>query len=355
MPDRRDFLASVAATAVAGSARPAQPVAERLNVDALCYDPELSEEKISRAIAGGLNVAVFDLALSPRDYESAVRELARWTDRFASAGSRVVCVRRAEDAPAALREGRLGVILACQDASILGSPFGDYEATLSMFHSLGLRVLQLTHNLRTHWGDSFMEKRDGGLSRAGADLVVAMNRLGMLVDLSHCSRLTLLDAVAVSAKPCVVTHAGCAALAPTARNKSDEEILALGASGGFFGVFDMTTWLTDKPKASLETVLDHVDHAARLIGADHIGFGSDGALDSLDAAAEVARMAGVQRANAGGPSAEWPVVHVRVPELNAPNRLQALATGLARRGYTSDQIDGIVGGNFMRVFRASSG
>ena len=368
MTSRRDFVAAGAAGLLTAALSPAgissaAAVPVRLDrqdsphrIDALCYSTApIDADDVKAAVAGGLTAAVIDLFGYPRDYASASQELARWTARFADPGFSVRPIRQAADFDLAKRERRLGVVLASQDASILGVPSGEYAQTLRMFHALGLRVLQLSHNNRTVWAESYMEKRDGGLSLAGAALVGLMNETGVIVDLSHCSRQTLLDAVERSAKPCAVTHAGCRALAPTARNKSDEEIRALGRGGGFFGVYNMTTWLTDKPTASLATVLDHIDHAVQLIGAAHVGFGSDGAISRLDAAAETARMARVQAFNKSGPSFEWPVRHVRVPELNAPDRLSALGEGLAKRKYSDADIAGIVGGNFVRLFAAVCG
>lgn len=347
---RRTFLGGLAASALAPISAQA---AERrhFHLDALSYLlEELSPTTVQAALDGGLDAAVLDLFAFPREPEPTAKELANWAKRVADPAMKVMLVRRSADFAAAREAGKLGIVLASQDASILGAAMGNFERRLKAYHDQGLRVLQLTHNERTPFADSYMEKRDGGLSRSGARLVGLMNQLGMMIDLSHCSRQTLFDTVAASTKPCIVTHAGCKALAPTARNKSDDEIRAIGKSKGFFGIFNMTVWLTNGPAASMSTVLDHIDHAVQLIGADHVGFGSDGALDSLDSKAETDRMARVQRSNAGGPSAEWPVRHVRVPELNAPDRMSRLADALAARRYSDAQIAGIVGGNFLRIF-----
>ena len=367
MPTRRDFIYRLAASGVLasqtlslttpmarGKVLPRSDSAQGIKVDMLCYESNLTSQMIDNVIRAGLTAVVFDLALWPREYAGAVRELALWAERFGQWGDKVLSVRQASDFKRAEQEHKLGIVLACQDATILGAA-SSFEAPLHMFHALGLRVLQLTHNQRTQWGDSFMEKKDGGLSRAGEQLVSAMNRLGMIIDLSHCSPQTLFDAVQVSKQPCAVTHAGCKALAPTARNKSDDEIKALGRAGGLFGVYNMTTWLTTDPTASLKTVIEHIDHAVQLIGPSQVGFGSDGALDQLNAVGEATRMGNVQKANNGGPSAEWPVRHIRVPELNAPGRLTALAEGLSRRGYSDTDIDGIIGGNFVRLFQRVCG
>lgn len=328
---------------------------DMISIDMLCTSPEIAESAIKNLVAAGMTAAVFDIPLYPREHDGAIREFTRLDKFFREAVWPVTRVLNSADLAHAKKSGKVGIILACQDASILGPASGDFTANLKTFYELGLRVLQLTHNDRTPYGDSFMESRDGGLSNAGRELTSNMNATGVMIDLSHCSRLTLLDAVAASSKPCVVTHAGCKELAATARNKSDEEIKAVANRGGVFGVYDMTTWLTDKPSASLDTVLDHIDHVAHLVGPEHVGFGSDGALDQLDADAEVKRMSPVQANHAGGPSFEWPVRQVRVPELNSPSRLHALAEGLAKRGYSFSEISGIVGGNFARLFQTVCG
>lgn len=363
--NRRSFIGSLASAALVAKlplSIPAQNIenksdskTSKIHIDSLCYAEGsvtgFKPELVENVIQGGLTTAVFDIGIYPREFAAAEKELTRWFAKFKEPGTRLLSVLKADDFERASKEKMLGIVLACQDATILGTSLGDWEGNLNLFHKYGLRVLQLTHNARTHWGDSFFEKRDGGVSLAGEQLILKMNQLGMIVDLSHCSPNTLLDAIQISKKPCIVSHAGCRALAPTKRNKSDEEIRALGKNSGYFGVFNMTTWLTSAPTADLNTVIDHIDHAAQLIGADKIGFGSDGGLEKLDAPTELARMARVQKGNAGGPSAEWEVKHVRVPELNAPNRLTALAEGLSKRGFSDTQIDGITGKNFVQLFK----
>ncbi len=358
--DRRDFVKLTGAAALAGLVPYSFGADNSLSstavsVDSLCYDFELKPEALTDAQRAGLTVAVFDLGIYPRNPSNAMQELGEWQNRFRKYHDTVRRVLMADDFAAAKRERKLGIVLACQDASILGIATDEWESKLDAYYGLGLRMLQVTHNERTAWGDSFMEKHDGGLSRGGEALVQAMNERGMIVDLSHCSRQTLLDAVQVSKKPCVVSHAGCRALANTARNKSDEEIKALGARSGYFGVFNMGCWLTDKPAVTMNTVGEHIDHAVQLIGADHVGIGTDGALSRIDAEAEVKRMQQVQKNNAGGPSFEWPVSQVRVPELNAPNRMNAVAEFLLKRGYKDADVRGIIGGNFVNVFRQVCG
>lgn len=361
MPDRRQFLltglGAVAAAALnppAHAEAPNAPPLGRIAIDALVPDGPHFDP--APAIAAGLTCCVLDMAMYPRGFDEAVRALAEWSWTFRRPDSPLIKVLTAADVERAKRERKLAIVLACQDASILGPSTGSVAPTnlqnLNLFFDLGLRVLQLTHNEQNALGASFREKRDSGLSRLGESVVGEMNRLGMLIDLSHCGSQTTLQAIELSAKPCAITHAGCRALHPSARNKNDDEIRAVAEKGGFFGVYNMTLWMTDAPTASIETVLDHIDHAVKIAGVEHVGFGSDHSVLAGDDPAEtLAGMRGYAQRNLGLPGAEKIPNHVFAAELNGPDRLARLADGLARRGYKENEIDGIVGGNFLRVLR----
>jgi membrane dipeptidase len=218
-------------------------------------------------------------------------------------------------------------------------------------------VLQLTHNERNAIGDSFRERSDAGLSLLGERVVAEMNALGMLIDLSHCGDRTTLEAIRLSRRPCAVTHAGCRALLETGRNKSDGEIRALAERGGFFGVYSMSLWLTDRDRSSVDDVIDHIEHAVRVGGIDLVGYGSDGPVLADDTPPEelLQGIAAYTRRNAGLPGSERTPKHVIVQELNTPRRLAILAQGLARRGHAEGSIEKILGGNFARVFREACG
>jgi|CXWL01.1.fsa_nt_gi membrane dipeptidase len=353
--DRRAALFGLAAATAAVStparAQPRQP----LGVDMLCYGPASERGAFEALRDTGDTAIVLDLGAFPRVYDRAKAELEALNAMESEPSGPIRIVRVSADFERARAERRLPVVLASQDASILGTAFEDFRGRLTEFHGLGLRVLQLTHNQRTPFGDGFMEPRDGGLSMAGAHLVRHMNETGVMVDLSHCSRNTLLDVAEITTKPLLISHAGVHALAPTRRNKTDEEIALVAQSGGVFGVFGLTTWLTNGPDGGGARVLDHIAYVAERFGAQHVGFGSDGLPDRVDAAAETERMGRVQQANAGGPSAEWPVQHTRAAEFNIPGRMTALRTALRRCGFSRGDASAIAGGNFMRVFAASVG
>ncbi|HTQ81253.1 MAG TPA: membrane dipeptidase [Thermoanaerobaculia bacterium] len=313
------------------------------------------------ALAAGLSGAVCDLPIFPRNFPSAVAAFAEWNTAFGRQGSGFLKVERAADLARAKQEERFAVILGCQDAAILDSStysVNDYNlGNLRLFHALGLRVLQLTHNERNALGDSFREKTNTGLSRLGERVVEEMNTLGMLIDLSHCGDQTTLEAIRLSKRPCAFTHAGCRALYPTLRNKPDSLIRELADHGGTMGIYNMSLWLTEKPEATIDALLDHIDHVVRVAGIEHVGFGSDGPVlgVTLSAADELAGMQAYAKKNLGLPGAERIPQHVTVRALDSPRRLALLADGLARRGYKEDAIEKFLGGNFARVLREAVG
>jgi len=179
-----------------------------------------------------------------------------------------------------------------------------------------------------------------------------MNQARILVDLSHCGEQTTLDAIRHSQRPCAFTHAGCRALIGTERNKTDQQIRALAEKGGVLGIFNMSCWLTERERPTLDDVLEHVDHAVKIAGIDHVGFGSDGPMTGVQRLAE--ELAGhVQFSQSRSARTIYTrrPTHVRVPELNGSQRLLVLAEGLSQRGYRTSEIEKIIGGNFFRLFR----
>lgn len=349
--NRRHVLAGLSSLLVTGRAV-AQSGSLPYRMDALCFESASNVEAFRKVLdQNEMDAVVLDMVRYPRTETTAREELKSLSALEAEVESPIRIVRRGTDFGKAKREGRLAVVVASQDASILGHGMTDWRSVLEEFKSLGLRVVQLTHNRRTAFGDSFMERRDGGLSRAGKSLVEAMNSRGMLVDLSHCSELTVYDAAKASTAPVAMTHVGLKEIAPTARNVSSKAVRAVADTGGFIGVFGLTTWLTTDADLDKEHILSHFRTLRNLVGAEHIAFGSDGYLAGSAADKETERMAIVQRNNAGGPSAEWSVHHTRYAPLNGPDRMARLHDLLVGGGFTAAEADQVCGLNVRRVLR----
>ena len=232
-----------------------------------------------------------------------------------------VRVNGPNDLARARQENKIGIILGMQDANHLRT-----VDDVDEFHRLGQRLTQLTYNSSNRLGDGCKVSHDKGLTGFGAEVVVRMNAIGMAIDVSHCGLRTSLDAISASKKPVLITHSNCRALAPgIARCKPDEVIRAAARSGGVLGITAVRHFVRGKDPVTLEDVLDHFDHAVSLTGVEHVGVGSDFALDPHPA--------------------------YDIPGLNNANRIYELTEGLLRRGYTSAHLSLMLGGNFQRALQ----
>lgn len=207
-------------------------------------------------------------------------------------------------------------------------------------------MIQLTYNDRNQAGDGCTEPSPRGLTSFGRDLIAAMNELGVLVDLSHCSEPTTLDAIDASHSPVAVTHAFCRALSDHDRGKSDEIIRAIGAAGGYFGIVLVPFFLSDEA-ASLDDFLRHIDHVVELIGPRHVGIGSDWGQDfpaSINALLnEEMRRFGFRQEH----RVDW---NAKIDGFSDWREWPNLTRALVAAGYSDVDIEGFLGANFLRVF-----
>ena len=218
---------------------------------------------------------------------------------------------------------------------------------VALFHGLGQRVSQLTYNARNLIGTGSTDRVDGGLSDFGTSIVERMNEVGMAVDVSHCGDQTSLDAFEVSKQPVLVTHSNVRALAGGhVRCKPDSVIDAVGKAGSVFGITGVRMFVKPDEPTTLEHVLDHFDYVARRIGIEHVGIGSDIDLYGYDDM-PAADMKNLRAAYTKGKYAFREKIDV--DEIAHPERVFSLAEGLVGRGYSDEDIEGVLGGNFRRV------
>jgi membrane dipeptidase len=230
-------------------------------------------------------------------------------------------VRSCADIVAVKRSGRVGILFGMQNSEHFRS-----AADVSLFYGKGQRISQLTYNSNNRLGSGCGVRKDTGLSAFGADIVTAMDACGMAIDVSHASERTTLDAIEASTKPLLITHANCRALVRHPRCKSDQVIRAMARKGGVMGITEVGVFLSNRRRPSIEDVLDHFDHVTRLVGIEHIGIGSDAALDDGRT-----------------------LPHLEVHGLRQSQRVFDLTAGLVRRGYSDDAITAILGANFQRA------
>jgi membrane dipeptidase len=274
-------------------------------------------------------------------YESAMQFFAQWNSFIAGNDDRMMRIDSAGDFARVKGSGKLGILLGLQNAAHFRRP-----DDVDTFFGIGQRVSQLTYNSRNLIGNGSTERRDEGLSDFGVAIVERMNKVGMAVDVSHCGDRTTLDAFEVSKQPVLITHSNCRALVPGhPRVKTDEAIRAMAKSGGVMGITAVRMFVRDKEPTTVEHVLDHFDHVAKLVGPEFLGVGSDIDLDGYeDMPPEINKQLRASYKGSYGFREK-----IDVEGLDHPKRMFDLAEGLIRRKYTDAQIEGILGGNFRRV------
>lgn len=261
-------------------------------------------------------------------YASSMRDITGWNEFIASHNSEFLRVDCAGDFQLAKSSGKIGILIGQQNSQ----HFRTLE-DVDKFYRLGQRVSQLTYDDNAIGGGS-TDPRDPGLHEYGARVIARMNALGMAVDISHCSDRTTLDALSVSQKPVLVTHSNCRALVPgSARCKTDEAIKLLAAKGGVMGITMVRNFVQSAGPATIENVLDHIDHVAGLVGVEHVGIGSDVDLHGRDN-----RIRPKKRFDLDG--------------IDYARKIFDVTEGLVRRKYSGPDIELILGGNFQRALSA---
>lgn len=212
----------------------------------------------------------------------------------------------------------------------------------------GLRSLMLTYNRMDNVGVGCTERVDAGLSMFGLDVVRHCEDLGIMVDVSHCGRSTTLDACRHAKRPVNANHTCAEVLSSVARAKSDEELRAIADTGGIVGILTVPFFISRKPRPTVDTILDHIDHVAGLIGWQHVSIGTDWPYQVPDGI--MARVLGKNLAEVGfRPEDDVNIDDVTVG-FEDYRDLPNLTRGLVKRGYSDEQIRGILGENALRVF-----
>jgi membrane dipeptidase len=279
----------------------------------------------------------------------ALQRIAIFDEKVAAAPDVLMRVRKAADLTIAKKTGRLGLVYNVQDTSLLENDL----TRVALLHSLGLRVMQMTYNVRNLVGDGCLEHDNAGLSNLGRALVAELGRVRIVMDLSHAGQRTIAEAIAEAKAPPIISHTGCRDLRDHPRNVYDAELRALAAKGGVVGIYFMP-FLVERGAARKEDLIRHIEHAVNVCGEDHVGLGTDGMLSATvidDAYRESLRADYESRVKQGiAAPGEGPDAYQVVLDYNEPRRMQRLAEDLAARGWPEGRIVKLLGGNFARVF-----
>jgi membrane dipeptidase len=259
-------------------------------------------------------------------FSASLADISSWDAFIAHHDDKFLRVDRPADLARAKESGKIGIVIGQQNSLHFRS-----VEDVDRFYNLGQRVSQLTYAHNPLGGGS-SDLKDTGLSDYGAQIIARMNTVGMAVDVSHCGDRTTLDAIEACCKPPLVTHSNCRALVPNSpRCKTDMAIRKMAAKGGVMGVTMVRYFVRSGGATTIENVLDHVDHVAKLVGVEHVGVGTDVDLDGRD------RRMGLSRKN-------------DLDGMDYTKKVFDLTEGLVRRKYSRPDIELILGGNFRRVF-----
>lgn len=296
-------------------------------------------------IGSGVNVVKATLAGAEGKFEQAEAEIAEAELLMEKQPEAFLKVQSVADFDRAKREGKLGVIYSFESASMLE----DKVERIEHFRARGVRVMQLNYNRRTPFGCGCLDGDTDGLTELGRAAVAKMNAIGVALDLSHSNTKTTAEGIATSQKPPLITHAGCRALHMHPRNKEDREMKALADKGGVMGIY-MLPYLTASPKQPmLADYLEHLDHAVKVMGEDHVGIGSDAPFSRLGAAG-LENMKAMEQRKASGIGAPGEDRPIYLPDANTERKIELIADGLLKRGYKATAVEKILGTNFKRAF-----
>lgn len=277
------------------------------------------------------------------DTAQALTNLGRWAKFVREHAERIGLAAIAGDIVSAHGRRQTAVILHFQSSRPIG-----YDSNLvEVFHRAGVRVMQVAYNTRGPLGDGCLEAFDAGLSGLGLTVIAEMNRVGMVVDLSHAGVRTSLEALATSTAPVVFSHSNARSVCDHPRNLTDDQIRALASNGGVIGLNAYPAFVTsESARPTLSDFVAHAIHISELVGAEHLGLG----LDFYDAPIEE-----YERMVALG---IWDRKHYPPPPylypsgLESPAQVHNIAQALDRAGFAPAEVEGVLGGNFLRVFEA---
>ncbi|MEZ4946904.1 MAG: membrane dipeptidase [Cyclobacteriaceae bacterium] len=308
----------------------------------------LSLEMVKNAVASGITAV--NLTIGGSGVEGFFRTIAMWEREMQKHPDALMQIRNMADLAEAKRTKRLGIIYGFQDCTIMG----DDLARVEMFSSFGVRIMQLTYNVRNQFADGCLVPDDRGLNPFGHELVAELNKQKVIVDLSHCSTKTTSDGIKASKAPVAISHSGCKAVADFPRSKRDEELKMMADKGGVIGIYLMPFLVKGKAPSD-EDLMMHIEHAIKVCGEDHVGIGSDLSITphNVTDAYKKSHAEFVKGRKDKGIAApgEDENIFMFVPELNKANRMELIGEKLLARGHKEARVEKIVGGNFARLMK----
>ena len=284
-----------------------------------------------------------------RETVANVETWNRWFERFPEL---IFHGRTGDDVRRAKIEGRTAIFFGFQNPS----PIEDDIGLVEIWHALGARFMQLPYTNQSLLATGCYEAEDPGVTRMGRQVIKEMNRVGLVVDMSHSAERSTLEAIEVSERPIAITHANPAFWHPARRNKSDDVLRALGQSGGMLGFSMYPHHLKDKSDCTLASFCEMVARTADLMGVDNIGLGSDLCQDQPDSVVEWMRVGRWSKEIDYGEGSAGDAGFPPMPDWFEDNRhFGNIAAGLIAHGFSEADTAAVMGENWLRFYDENFG
>ncbi len=307
-------------------------------------------EKIFRQMRQGGVDAVHVTITYHETFRETVLNIEAWNRHFERCPDLIFQGRSAADVALACATGRTAIFFGSQNPSCIEDDIGLVE----VLHTLGLRFMQLSYNNQSLLATGCYEAEDAGLTRMGRAVVTEMNRVGLVVDMSHSGERSTLDAIAHSTRPIAITHANPARWHPARRNKSDGVLTALANSKGILGFSLYPHHLRGGSACSVQDFCQMVARTADVMGVGTLAIGSDLCQDQPDSVVQWMRSGRWTKAlDFGEGSAEAPGFPPMPPWFQDNRHFGAIEAGLTAVGMSATEVAGIMGGNWLDFFSRS--
>ena len=285
-------------------------------------------------------------------FRELVSNIGQWNAWFEAFTDLIMMGRTAKDLQIARDTGRTAIYFGLQTAT----PIEDDIRLIEIIHQLGVRFMQLTYNNQSLLATGCYENYDAGLTRFGRQAVAEMNRVGLVVDMSHSGDKSTLDAIETSERPIAITHANPDWWHPALRNKPDEVIRALTDKGGMLGFSLYPHHLKDGSARTLQSFCEMIAEASKRYGANSLGIGSDLCQDHPDSVVEWMRNGRWSKVMDYGEGSAGHAGFPYMPDFYHDSRdFPAIDAGLSDAGLSDDEVAGIMGGNWERFYDENFG
>ena len=283
------------------------------------------------------------------DYDELILEIKKWEKLFLENSDLIFLGRNSKDIEKAKLENKTAIFFGFQNCS----PIEDDISLVEKIHSLGCRFMQLTYNNQSLLATGCYEKIDSGVTNFGKEVIKEMNRVGVVIDMSHSAEKSTFDAIELSEKPIAITHANPSFWHPAKRNKSNDLLKTLSQSGGVLGLSLYPHHLKDNSNCTLESFCEMVAKTAEIMEAKNIGIGSDLCLDQPDSVVEWMRNGTWSKStNFGEGSRNKPGFPKQPNWFEDARGFSNLENGLKKVGFSQNETNGILGNNWYNFYKS---